>query len=434
MRTYNVRLEFESGENHNRLMDTFRIHQTIWNHLSEYIFKKCISGKQDLSNSKNKNSKRFKLFSALELHHKTYYKCRKLFPQAPSQIVIRAREDVVSTFKAMRSNNVLDGIASYPIKKKLSIRLDSRIYTMKGNTIKITTNGKRIICRFTPYPKLQELMERYPMCDPLIFERKGEIWLAITFDDTAIPLPNNYCIGVDLGIRRTIATSEGLMISDKIYLKQRRKARYLKRCLQAAKKENVHQGRKGSSARRHLAKIKHYEKNLSRDYIHNVVNSVLNNKANTIVIEDLSGMKKDTKGKKTTRFNNRNSQVPYYMFKEISSYKAQALGKRVETVNPAYTSQDDYRNLERGTRAGCRYHASDGKVFDADIQGSINIGNRWGAKNKLPVSFVFPSDGKYKLYRQGAVNHPSIQFPSDRKLETFCACDITSPRSLVVGS
>ena len=434
MITYNVRLEFESEENQERLMDTFRIHQKIWNHLSEYIFKKCISGKQDFSDSENKSSKRFKLISALELHHKTYHRCRKLFPQAPSQIVIRAREDVVSTYKAMRSNDVLDDIVTSPVKKKLSIRLDQRIYTMKGNTISITTNGKRVTCGFIPYPKLKELMERYPMCDPLIFERKGEIWLAITFDDTVIPLPDNYCIGVDLGIRRTVATSEGLMISDKTYLRQRRKIRYLKRCLQGAKKENVHQGRKGGSARRHLAKIRHYEKNLSKNYVHNVVNSVLKTGANVIVIEDLSGMKKNKKGKKTTAFNNRNSQVPYYMFSKISSYKAQALGKRVETVNPAHTSQDDYRNLERGKRVGCRYYASDGKVFDADIQGSINVGNRWGSRNKLPVSFVVPLDGKCKLYRQGAVNHPSIQFLSDRKLETFCACDITSPRSLVVGS
>ena len=225
------------------------------------------------------------------------------------------------------------------------------------------------------------------------------------FNKSYIPLSENYCIGVDLGIKRTATTSEGLFIIDKNYLKQRRKIRYLKRCLNSIKKENIHKLKKGNSARKHLKKVKRHEANLSKNYIHHVVNKVIETNANTIIIEDLSKIKRENKG---VKFNNRQSQVPYFMLKQILKYKAQALGKRVETVNPAYTSKDDYRGIEKGIRKGCRYYASDGKVFDADLNAAINIGQRWGNKNKLPVSFVIPSDGKYKPNGQASVNKPNV--------------------------
>ena len=322
----------------------------------------------------------------------------------------------------MRTNGFLAELKEAPIKENLSIRLDKRLYKIQNNTIKLTTNGKQILCSFNPYPRFQELMEKYPSCDPLIFVRENEIWLSVTFDDSVNPLPDNYCIGVDLGINRTAVTSEGLFISDKNYLKSRRIIRYIKRMINSKKKKNIHKLKKGNSCRKHLKKIRRYETNLSKNYIHHVVNKILDStKANTIVIEDLSGIKKQRKNKKFNpeiqrKFNNRQSQVPYYLFHTILSYKAQAQGKRVETVNPYNTSKDDYRNLPQGIRKGCRYYASDGKVFDADLQASINIGQRWSnvmkkQKVNLPVSFVEPVDGFYGLNGQGAVSHPNVLCP-----------------------
>jgi transposase len=78
------------------------------------------------------------------------------------------------------------------------------------------------------------------------------------------------------------------------------------------------------------------------------------------------------------------------MLKEILIYKAQLLGKKVVTVDPSYTSQNDFRGILRGERKGCRYYTSDKKVLDADWNAAINIGKR----SKLPISFNFPYDGK----------------------------------------
>ena len=65
MKTYNIKLQFVEEENKNRLMETFKIHQSIWNYLSEYLFKT-----------------RLELSSKL-LHEKTYYKCKKNISRFP---------------------------------------------------------------------------------------------------------------------------------------------------------------------------------------------------------------------------------------------------------------------------------------------------------------------------------------------------------------
>ena len=68
------------------------------------------------------------------------------------------------------------------------------------------------------------------------------------------------------------------------------------------------------------------------------------------------------------------------------------------TVDPAYTSKNDYTGQKRGIRKGCRYYTTDNKVYDADWNASINIANRYSRiKNQngveLPVSFSTPFDG-----------------------------------------
>ena len=94
--------------------------------------------------------------------------------------------------------------------------------------------------------------------------------------------------------------------------------------------------------------------------------------------------------------------MPFYLLLEILSYKALLKGKKVVTINPYNTSQDDYRGIEKGIRKGCRYYASDGKVFDADWNASINIATRYSKRKeamsiKHPVSFKEPIDGSLNL-------------------------------------
>ncbi len=71
----------------------------------------------------------------------------------------------------------------------MSIRLTKNTSTIKVHlkTISLTAvGGKRIKASFIPYPKLQELINKYPICDPLIFERSGQFWLNLAFETPKI--------------------------------------------------------------------------------------------------------------------------------------------------------------------------------------------------------------------------------------------------------
>jgi len=149
MKTYNIELKFQSNEDKKLLLDTFEVHQNIWNYISKYVFKHK------------------KITDSKIIHNQTYHKCRKKFPTSPSQIVIRAREDVISTYKSIKSNQHM--LENQAIKHNYSIRLDKRLYTLQKDSIKLTTIDKRITCKLKLYKKLEELF-KYNTLDPLIFE------------------------------------------------------------------------------------------------------------------------------------------------------------------------------------------------------------------------------------------------------------------------
>ena len=390
--TYNTRIFPKNKENFQLLLDTMLEHQKVWNYMSHYTYK-----------TKNINKKL--------IHDSNYYKCRKLFPKCPSQIIIRAKDSVYATYKAIKSNKQFSKMKKAAKQENLSIRLDKRIYTfLPDNQIKLTTIGKRIVCDFTPYDKLQELLSTYTLCDPLIFYKDNQFWLSMSFEiPTPIHIENSY-LGVDLGIRRMVTTSEGKAITDKQFLKHKRKLRYLKRQLNSkAKTTNSH------SAKTKLKRIKRKEHNSNKNLCHHLANDILETHSNTIVMEDLSSLKRNKLGKKkylsSKSSKNKLSQMPFYILLQMLNYKALLKGKKVVTVNPSYTSQDDYRGLERGVRKGCRYYASDGKVLDADWNASINIAKRYSRKKeakgvKHPISFNEPLDGKLNLMgRLMSTNH-----------------------------
>ena len=375
--TYNIKLNFQNQEEEKLLISTLLEHQKVWNYISDITFKYFKHKKLDKK----------------ILYDKIYKKCRKLFPDCPSQVIIRAKDSVYSTYATIRSNH--HNLEESAKQENLSIRLDKRIYTFfPNNQIKLTTTGKRIICSYSPYDKFQELFTKYSVCDPLIFVRDNQVWLAVSFDIPTPTLIENSCIGVDLGIKRLATTSEGLAITDKKFLKEKRKLRYLKRQLQSKIKTSF-----SRSAQRKLKMLKRKEQNKNKNQSHLIANIILKTKSNVIVMEDLSGIKSKNKGKK---FNNKQAQVPYFELRRTLTYKAPLQGKIVVTVDPAYTSKNDFRGIEKGKRQGCRYYTSDGKVFDADWNASINIANRYATRKRvkgieLPVSFGLPLDGKLNL-------------------------------------
>jgi len=93
-----------------------------------------------------------------------------------------------------------------------------------------------------------------------------------------------------------------------------------------------------------------------------------------IVVGDLKGIRQERRGR---RFNRRLSSQPFYLFKQMLTYKANWEGIRVLTVSEAYTSQICHRCGVRGQRVAGRFSCSGcGLICDADENGAWNIAKR----------------------------------------------------------
>ena len=320
------------------------------------------------------------------LHSKVYNNIRKQYPHIPSQVIIRGLNECISSYRSVKSNKHK---LKKPIEKKnLSMRLDKRLYsTLDKSSIRITTANKRQTFKFVVYPKLKELLDKYEYADPLVYENDGKIYIALSFDNKIEKQKSKLALGVDLGMRRVAACSDGRIIIDRKFNGDKRKLRHLKDSLKS----------KGTkSARRHLRKLRHKEHNKNRNQTHCVANTILQTNADTIVLENLKGIKA-----KKHKFQNKRaiSQVPLFELRRILTYKAENMGKSIILVSPAYTSQiDSFSGIKEGVRRGCRFYAVSGIVYDADLNASRNIGNR----SKLPVSYGNILDG------QAVVNQPIV--------------------------
>jgi len=328
--------------------------------------------------------------SLVVLHSKVYNNIRKQHPNIPSQVVIKAEQECISSYRSAKSNKHK---LKKPIEKKnLSMRLDKRLYSIPDKfSIRITgTNGRKQY-KFVVYPRLKELLDKYSYQDPLIYINEDKVYIALSFENKVDKIKQRLALGVDIGIRRNVACSDGRIVIDRKFNGDKRKLRHLKDNLKS----------KGTkSARRHLRKLRHKEANKNRNQTHLIANEVLRTEADTIVLENL----KSIKAKKHKYQNKRSiSQVPMFELRRIITYKAENAGKTVILVSPSYTSQTDCVTGRReGERRGCRFYSKNGLVYDADINAAINIAKL----SKHPISQT------HRLtYGQALVNVPIVCKP-----------------------
>jgi len=362
MITYNTTILGDSQE----LKKLLEFHRFVFNYAS----------KQQLPEQKN---------SLVVLHSKVYHNVRKSNPEIPSQVVIKAEQEVLSSYRSAKSNNHKKKLIE---KKNLSMRLDKRLYSIPDKfSIRITTTGKRQTFKFVVYPRLKELMEKYQYKDPLIYEDSGKICIAFSFENKVEKVKQRLALGVDLGIRRSAAMSDGRVIIDRKFNGDKRRLRHIKDELKS----------KGTKAARKKLRysLRRKERNKNKKQTHLISNIVLNTNADTICLENLKSIKR-----KKNKYQNKHSigQVPLYELRRVITYKAENAGKSVVLVSPQYTSQiDSMTGLLEGNRRGCRFFAKSGLVYDADLNAAMNIAKR----SKLPVSYGNILDG------QASVNTPN---------------------------
>lgn len=388
--TYNTKLIFGNQEDEKVLEQTLLAYTNVFNECSKIKF---------LHVEEN---------SIMKLHTRFYEQYRKQNPSIPSQLVIRAEQECLSTYRSIKSNK--HKITEAAQKSKHSLRLDKRCYSHKAGIFSIISLDKRVKCTLYKFKKLEELLNKYTFCDPLLFLRNNSVYISITFNVPEVPITEKLAVGVDLGIRSFAATSEGNLYQDKKFNGQKRNLRFQKRKLQA-------KCRTSTSAAKKLKKLKRKEANVSKNFIHHLANAIIKNtKADTIVLENLKSIKV-----KKHKYQNKNriSQISLFALKTILTYKALLHNKQVITVCPSYTSQIDHRTGKKdGLRKGCRYYGMDGTIFHADINAAINIAIR----SKHPVSQV----GFANLtYGQAKVNRPIVN-GFQKPFASSQACPVSS--------
>lgn len=364
--SYKTRLIFNGPKDKQAILDVLITQRATWNACSIIKF------------NIQKNS-------IVELHKAFYKAYRRVNPTVPAQVIISAEQSVLSIYRSIKSNKVK--LTVPPIKKRLSIRLDARSFSYKNGAFSIISLGKRVKCKAHIYDKLADFLGKYPFGGPEIFvDDSGEVWISLTFEVPTLLAPGKLALGVDLGCRVNAATSEGKLYVDRTFNAQKRKLRFLKRRLQAKASYG------SRSARKHLKKLRRKEHNRNKDFSHNLANRLLKDtKADTIVLENLKSIKV-----KKNKFKNQNriSQVPLYLLKQILTYKAPLLGKTVIQVSPSWTSQIDHKTGKKdGERKGRRYYSKTGVIYDSDVNAAINIAQR----SKLPVSYGNVLDGQAKV-------------------------------------
>lgn len=335
------------------------------------------------------------------LHNALYESMRWEFPSLSAQMCIKCYRAIGAAWKTIKKNHQWNDVTELQ-RSSLQINLDKRLYSklsLEGIYLTGETTNKRTFYPIKQYDRLKEMFSLYTYSDPSIFIRGKRVFVSIPFnvpcEENEKPENEKTSLGIDRGARRLFVTSDGYYFDDKKYKGKKRHIRFKKRQVQ---RKNT------KSSKKKLKSFRRREMNISNDMCHRASNALVRHTtADVIVLENLKDIKKNTSvdkyGRKNTKHNNYFGQVPLYKFQKILTQKTLRSGKSVETVDPAYTSQRDYRTGEcSGTRRGRRYYTVDGKVFDSDWNGALNT----ALLSKHPVSnHRVPRDGTLRPILDG---------------------------------
>ncbi len=217
--------------------------------------------------------------------------------------------------------------------------------------------------------------------------KSGKYYLSILIEtniNKTLPITKNI-IGIDLGIKDFVITSEGETF-DNIKIKRNNKKKISKLHKQLSRKK------KGSNNRNkcRIKLARYYEKlnNIKENYLHSVSNKLLNENQ-VIVMEDLSvsNMVKNHKLARSLQ------ELSLFRFKEILKYKSNWYGRDLVEIDRWFPSSKlcnkcNYKNTELTLKDRTWICPNCGESHDRDINAAINIRNE-GIKilnNKIGLS------------------------------------------------
>lgn len=112
MKTIPFKIKFETVEEKQQIESLLESKRDCFNFLSSELYKE-------------ENWKSF--LSLPKLHDKYYYILKEKFPEILSQIIIKVEQEVISTYKSIKTNK--HQIDKAPCQKSLVLQLDKRLYS-----------------------------------------------------------------------------------------------------------------------------------------------------------------------------------------------------------------------------------------------------------------------------------------------------------------
>lgn len=304
-------------------------------------------------------------WNRVALHKLVYTKTRLASPLG-SQMVCNA---IYSVCKAYQTKSILpdEEVPVLSFHKGRSVHFDKRTYTIKGETVTLYTLEKRIQVplKFGPFQKAYFLQgiskEGELVC------KKGKWYFNLVLDLPDPILEKGEChLGVDLGENNVFATSSNMLFSGGRIRFERDQFLAKRRALQSNGSQSAKQLLKKISGKE-SRRMKQTNHELSK----RIVQEAIEQNAGTIVLEDLTNIRKRIKAGK--RMRTRLHRWGFRQLQTFIEYKAEAKGLSVLYVNPAYSSQTCSVCGCLGVRKRHLFKCSCGSQQHADWNASRNL-------------------------------------------------------------
>ena len=308
-------------------------------------------------------------YSQNKAHIDLYEKIRIEYPNLPSGLLQSVRD---TALEAVKSNK----FKFKPIKSDTSgIRFDKRCVSLRGNLLSISTLDKRLRTLISVPEYFQDVFSSWKFTGmQLTFNKlKQQFFACLNYEKDNPELINGDALGIDRGLKNIISCSNGYEISGKTRNRIKRQRAFQRKQLQT----------KGTRSAKHRKRcLGGREKRFSLNENHIISKEIVSLPYQYFILEKLSKMNKKKHGK---RFNRKIANWSYYQLEQLIIYKAEAIGKKVEYVDPRFTSQrcNSCGHIARKNRNGDKFLCEKcGHVDGADINAAKNIRDLWlEAKN-----------------------------------------------------
>ena len=344
-----------SDEQFSVLAPVFDLYNQVW-------------GKVVLWCNRNKSVNRTRLQKEL------YHQLRGTYPELPSQYVSILLREGASAVKSWNSNNPKRRWGLKAVRRKKTLSLDARLFSVRGALLTVSTRVKtprlRLLLPETP----AWFTERYPEgklnAAQLGVTRSGKPYINLIYRvPQPAQTPSGETLGVDRGLYKIAVTSKGGEYTSNQVRAVRRRHQHTRATLQ----------QKGTrSAKRRLKAMSGREKRFMSDINHCVSKHLVHTpNIGRIALENLTGIRRNRCNKTTRKWL---GQWAFHQLEHNIIYKAHQHGIDVVLVDPAYTSQrcstcgyTAKNNRRKGTFA-CR---SCGFIANADVNAAINIRDKF---------------------------------------------------------